>query len=336
DALSGIKAIEYKKVSEELSYNNYGNWTLGNTISVSTDEKFFVYARITDNAGNITIINSDGVVVYSDSAIEASTEYFNKDETSSEYEDIQVTINLNHNTIKDIRNGESILAEGTDYTINGNIITLKKEYLRKAINGSLILTFIFNPMGEEFNDGDEPEKAQLTIMEIINDQNSPLPQISNDTPNAILLEESNKINEAVLTDNDKEKLAGGSNLSIYLMAEKIEALDTDKVAVITKLAGKTLGQYFNISLIKNIDGIETQVKQTNNPIKITVDIPENLRESNRIFSFIRVYNGLATTLLDLDDNPNTITIETDCFSTYAIVYSYATSDPVKNPNTEDD
>lgn len=40
-----------------------GTWTTGTSFNVAPDEKFIVYAKITDNAGNVTIINSNGVVV---------------------------------------------------------------------------------------------------------------------------------------------------------------------------------------------------------------------------------------------------------------------------------
>ena len=38
---------------------------------------------------------------------------------------------------------------------------------------------------------------------------------------------------------------------------------------------------------------------------------------------VRNHNGECTLLNDLDDNPDTITFRTNCFSTYAIVYGEA-------------
>ena len=57
---------------------------------------------------------------------------------------------------------------------------------------------------------------------------------------------------------------------------------------------------------------------------ITIDVPDSLRNTNssitRIYAVIRVHDGITMILNDLDNNVDTITIETDCFSTYAIVY----------------
>lgn len=64
-----------------------------------------------------------------------------------------------------------------------------------------------------------------------------------------------------------------------------------------------------------------------------MDIPENLRNSGRTFSIIRVHDGVATTLKDLDGNPITITVESDQFSTYAIAYEDIITG--ENPKTGD-
>jgi hypothetical protein len=437
--VSGVKTIEYQKVASESAYNPNGTWSpYSDKFSVSPNEKFVVYAKITDNAGNETIINSNGVVVYTDSALGATTAYFDKDTTSQGYKDIPVTMNLNSNTLNEIKNGQYTLVKDTDYILSGNTVTLKKEYLETAVNGSATLTFSFNPMSEVFGNGDTPQTAQFTINEVTDaavpgfttdlsgektyskgDVATPLsviastadggdityqwfencanttngtavsgatsaaftpktdtpgvfyyyvvatntdstasgdktatvtsgvykvtvnnlevlpPEISEGTPITSLQDTSGAIEDAVLTDTDKDKLATGSNISIYLQVEKTDAPQADRSLILTALDGKTMGQYLDISLIKNIDGTETKVAETSSLLRITIDVPENLRASGRTFAIVRVHDGVTATLADLDNDPNTITIETDRFSSYAIVYSDAASTPVKNPDTGD-
>ncbi|MBU3194859.1 LPXTG cell wall anchor domain-containing protein [Clostridium algidicarnis] len=65
--ISGIKNIEYQKVEKDTEYNPDGTWTIGSSFNVAPDDEFVVYARITDNAGNYVVINSDGVIVDSTS-----------------------------------------------------------------------------------------------------------------------------------------------------------------------------------------------------------------------------------------------------------------------------
>jgi LPXTG-motif cell wall-anchored protein len=61
--IAGLGKIGYQKVSDAASYDPNGTWTNGDSFSISPDEKFIVYAKIIDNAGNFVIINSDGVIV---------------------------------------------------------------------------------------------------------------------------------------------------------------------------------------------------------------------------------------------------------------------------------
>ena len=59
-----------------------------------------------------------------------------------------------------------------------------------------------------------------------------------------------------------------------------------------------------------------------------------MRSDDRTFSVIRLHNGVAEILPDLDDDPNTITIETDRFSTYAIVYQESAKSPDTGNNVK--
>lgn len=64
DNNSGIASIKYQKVADQSEYDPNGTWKDFNSkFSISPDEKFIIYAKITDNAGNSVIINSNGVIV---------------------------------------------------------------------------------------------------------------------------------------------------------------------------------------------------------------------------------------------------------------------------------
>jgi Domain of unknown function. len=428
DSLSGIKSIEYQKVAKESDFDENGTWTPGSpsgiSFSILPSEQFIIYAKIIDNAGNAAIINSNGMVVYTDSALTAPTVYFDNDTTRKGYADVPVIMNLNNNTLNTITYGEYTLIKGTDYTVDGSTVTLKKDYLKTIVHGKVAISFSFNPMGKAFGTGDTPENAQLSIIELIhaavpvftvnlsgsaaykkgnaadtltvnaaapdngeityqwyvsrekaangtaiegatgtsftpdtgktgvyyyyaaatNTNNSVTgdktasavsnfymvkvshvevlpPVVQDGSPAAALQGDSNAIIDAVLTDGDQKKLADGSDISISLKVEKTGVPPSDQNLMLAALDGKTLGEYLSLSLIKNIDGTRTTVTKTSKPIRITINIPENLRSGNRIFSIICVQDSTAATLSDLDSDPNTITIETDRFSTCAIVYT---------------
>ena len=63
--ISGLDNITYQKVDDVAGYSADGSWTAyANTgVKVSPSEKFVIYFRAEDKAGNVTITNSTGIVV---------------------------------------------------------------------------------------------------------------------------------------------------------------------------------------------------------------------------------------------------------------------------------
>lgn len=132
--------------------------------------------------------------------------------------------------------------------------------------------------------------------------------------------------EAVLTQEEKESVTDGVSIKIILTVN--DATDTvpeeDKAkveAAVNGLAGYRLGQYLDVNLLKIIGDMQTKITETNTPITVMFELPEALRGYGRNYSVIRVHSGEAAVLPDSDNDINTITIETDRFSTYALVYS---------------
>ena len=152
-------------------------------------------------------------------------------------------------------------------------------------------------------------------------KNAPEASISKDT--------SEKLKEEVISDHltDKEKSAfeSGDDLDIILRIE--DANDTvtaeDRQATEAAIADTdyTVGGYLDVELIKRINGVEVgKIPEIDSPIRVTIEIPEDLRGSHRAYAIVRVYNGKTDILEDIDNDPNTITILTNKFSTYSIVY----------------
>ena len=77
-----------------------------------------------------------------DSAIQPDEASFDKNILKQR--EIVVTMELNGNTLKDITNGTTSLSEGTDYIVNGNIVTITKEYLANLPIGTTTLIFTFS------------------------------------------------------------------------------------------------------------------------------------------------------------------------------------------------
>lgn len=137
--------------------------------------------------------------------------------------------------------------------------------------------------------------------------------------------------DMVLTQTEKQQAADGTNIQIVLDVKEMPAAvgAADRTVVEAALNGSlargyTLGQYLDISLYKVVGDSRSAITQTNRKITVTIQVPDSLKNSDstktRTFAVIRVHDGKAQLLPDLDSNAETITIETDRFSIYAIVY----------------
>lgn len=163
DSASGIASVEYQAVSAEESYDANGTWLPWNAeekLSLTESGRYVVYARVTDKAGNQTIINSDGVVVFKDSVVvDSSIDYTRTTKAS-----VDAKVKLNGNTIASVRNGETTLTEGKDYTVSADRITFSGEYLDTLEAGTYKLTVAYHPQGvTEYKGGDKPADSQIAV-----------------------------------------------------------------------------------------------------------------------------------------------------------------------------
>ena len=131
-------------------------------------------------------------------------------------------------------------------------------------------------------------------------------------------------------------MAGGADIRIELDVKVVtaEAGAADRALVEEALqgpaAGFTIGQYLDISLYKIIGDSRTAITETDGKITVRIDVPDSLKNTDssntRAFAVIRLHDGRAEFLEDLDNDADTITIATDRFSTYAVVYQDTAAD----------
>jgi hypothetical protein len=93
-------------------------------------------------AQSLTITVTDTTTPVSNSTITPTTASFDK--KTANQADVAVTMTLNGNTLNGIKNGTAILVAGTDYTVSGSTVTIKKSYLATQTVGTTTLTFSFS------------------------------------------------------------------------------------------------------------------------------------------------------------------------------------------------
>lgn len=164
---SGLSKVEY--LLSETAFADIGaitgDWTEltladgSASFDIEPDRKAFVYLRVTDASGNITVINSEGVVVYTDAEAITEAISFTKLDTA----DASFDVRLNGNTVNTVRNGDTVLVCDRDYTVSKGTITLKNGYLSSLPAGEYTIRVTYNPLGESYKAGDEPATTAVKL-----------------------------------------------------------------------------------------------------------------------------------------------------------------------------
>lgn len=147
-----------------------------------------------------------------------------------------------------------------------------------------------------------------------------------------------ELKDMLLTDEEKEQVQNGTDIKVVLEVQDAgnTVSGSDKAAIAQALNGFTVGQYLNIDLYKLVGSERTDITETGKKIRIVITVPDSLKNADgsktRTFAVIRVHNQSAKLLTDLDGSADTITIETDRFSTYAVVYKDTASSGSGNNN----
>lgn len=123
----------------------------------------------------------------------------------------------------------------------------------------------------------------------------------------------------LITDED---LATGEDVQVTLTVVDKTEENPNKDAIMVIAGDDVIGAYFDINLYKQIGALDPErLRELNTTVAITIAIPENIRGKDG-YKVVRVHNGVAE-ILNTTQNGNTLTFETDKFSTYAIIYDQA-------------
>lgn len=139
-----------------------------------------------------------------------------------------------------------------------------------------------------------------------------------------------KVVRAVLTPDQQELVNGGETIEIRIdvtdISDQVPKQDKEVIeggieAYREEVPGLVLGMYVDISMFVRMGaGDWNAITATDEPIEVVIGIPEKLQSGGREFYIIRAHEGEYTFMNDLDDAPDTITVSTDLFSSYAIAY----------------
>lgn len=181
--------------------------------------------------------------------------------------------------------------------------------------------------GKDFLDEDGTQEATADDLRIGKIQKEV--QAPENVPKTEIATSGEDLINATLTEEDKNEVQQGKDIKIILKVEDAteSASEDDKTAVteeLSQMSRYNLGQYLDVTLLKQIGDEQQKITTTSALIKITFEILSAFRGKPK-YSVIRVHEGVAIVLDDLDSDPNTVTIKTDKFSTYALTYQESVS-----------
>lgn len=372
DADSGVDKTYYYISDSALSLEQVkaldeDSWIEGNTVSISPDRRCVIYAKITDKAGNMIYISSDGLVLDATApAISGVTDgeicYESKIVTVRDENLKSVTVNDTEVTLQDgkftleAESGEQTIT-ATDKAGNTATITVimhehsygtewkydaESHWHECACKDKSELTshnfggWVTDKEATESEEGQKHRTCQTCKYE----ENAVIPalgkidkdvQTDGKAPATQISTSTEELADMLLTDGEKKEMENGKDIKIILDVKDAgnSVSVEDKRLVEETLKGSmangyTMGQYLDISLYKMIGDSRTDITETEKKIRIVIDVPHSLKnvdsKRTRTFAIIRTHGGSAEILTDLDNNEDTITMETDRFSTYAIVY----------------
>ena len=171
-----------------------------------------------------------------------------------------------------------------------------------------------------------PKLGGTVSKDVEKDEKAPDTKLSND---------AEELADTILTEEEKEQIKTVTDIKFILDVKDAEDIvSSDDKAVVeevldtsSEVRGFVVGQYLDISLFKVIGDDRSAISETSKKLTIVINVPESLKSADsgkpRTYAIVRVHEGVAETLTDLDDDDNTITIATDRFSVYAIVYQEA-------------
>ena len=300
-------------------------WTEGTSFAISPDRKCVIYAKITDKAGNAAYVSSNGLVF-------DKTAPGIRGVTDGEIYETPQEVTVTDANLK------SVMVNGTSVALTDNTFTLGAADEPQTIvatdkaGNTTKVTVTIKKKTEGTPAPESSEKPGENVGKIDKDV-----QTDGKAPDTQISTPSDRLADMLLTPEEKKQMADGTDFEIVLevkdASESVSA--SDKALVEAALAndntakGFALGQYLDISLFKIIGQNRNAISETNGKIAVTIHVPDRLKNTDskktRTFAVIRVHDGRAEFLADTDNSADTLTIETDRFSTYAIVYQDASN-----------
>ena len=129
--------------------------------------------------------------------------------------------------------------------------------------------------------------------------------------------------KAVFGDDYADLVAAGYKLDVVMAVKDETAVSAEDKALVEGALSSDMhvALLVDVSLVMTKDGVSTVVANSSKPVSFVIGVPDSVIADGRTYSVIRVHNGAAEDIGGTYDAANkTITVSSDKYSTYAVVY----------------
>ena len=132
--------------------------------------------------------------------------------------------------------------------------------------------------------------------------------------------------KAVFGDDYADLVAAGYKLDVVMTVKDETAVSAEDKALVEGALSSDMhvALLVDVSLVMTKDGVSTVVANSSKPVSFVIGVPDSIIADGRTYSVIRVHDGAAEDIGGTYDAANkTITVSSDKYSTYAVVYKDA-------------
>lgn len=132
--------------------------------------------------------------------------------------------------------------------------------------------------------------------------------------------------KAVFGDDYAALVDAGYKLDVVMTVKDETAVSAEDKALVEGALSNDMhiGLLIDVSLVMTKDGVSSVVANSSKPVSFAIGVPDSIIADGRTYSVIRVHGGAAEDIGGTYDAANkTITVSSDKYSTYAVVYKNA-------------
>ena len=310
-------------IAKSVENNNTSGLSLtGGTYSDGNIDSYVASDRAIYSSDGLYTIGKKSTAVVAESVMVLVGESSPIGELDDAFKEHAITT-VGDSSIADVSNGTITAKANGTTTVNSSITTIVGGNATADTKETEVVVYDVVPSTENALDKAANESVRKMVKEFVdNGKANGLTEVSKDSLKSVLVD--------------------GGVVKTEVSLKAVEAKEVlDDALAIDKLIGEgaKASRYYKIEIVvKAGDEIVANVTTLTSPISITLNIPSDIEEVEegyvREFSVVRIHDGQAE-IIDskYDETVQTLTVESDKFSTYAVTYK-DTLESEANPTDE--